>query len=344
MTQQLERIENTQDQDHATMALSTSTVDSSPAWLLNMTGSQLSTLERLAMFVAKSTFAKDINSMEKAITVMMQGMELGLQPMASVRNIHIINGRPSLSADLMAALVIKHGHPRIQITELTEQKCSARARRREETDWQEFTFTWQDAVKAQLAGKDTWQKHPKSMLRARSISGICHIVFPDLFAGVYVPEEMDGSMADGSEIQPPTKPVEPVQLYPNKSAPAQPAPAPAPAAVTSEQAQKPKIPAMLKAEFEGWLKEMGLTVEMMALALSEGKHKTIKEWVADWTAANPNAPKVKDGYRFVLYQYVDQGARKNPANWNWLWNEETMTPMALEDQPFADQSMEDIQL
>jgi hypothetical protein len=130
----------------------------------------------------------------------------------------------------------------------------------------------------------------------------------------------------------------------------QPAPAPAqpaPAQTAQPQPQpqpKPDIPKMLKEEFDGWLKEMGLTAEMMALYLSEGKQKTMKAWADAWAAANPEAPKVKDWFRFALFKYVDAGARKNPENWNWLWNDETMTPMAMEDQPFADQAIEDIPL
>lgn len=309
---------------------SLATVDNSPSWLLNMTGNQLTTLERLATFVSKSTFAKDINSMEKAITVMMQGMELGLQPMAAVRNIHIINGRPSLSADLMAALVIKHGHPRIQITELTEQKCSARARRREETDWQEFTFTWQDAVKAQLATKDTWQKHPKSMLRARTLSGICHIVFPDLFAGVYVPEEMDGSIVDGDiqvldarsgEVL--TTVIEP-KIEPAIEAPTQPA---EPVA---------KLIAMTADEFKSYLKEMDITVEIFASTLSQNKAKTFRDWSVGYKAANPEVAKtIKDWFRYGLHQYI-QWLMKNRPEAGWLWDDKTQLPRQLEDVPFEE--------
>jgi hypothetical protein len=305
-------------------------VDNSPSWLLNMTGNQLTTLERLATFVSKSTFAKDINSMEKAITVMMQGMELGLQPMAAVRNIHIINGRPSLSADLMAALVIKHGHPRIQITELTEQKCSAKARRREETDWQEFTFTWQDAVKAQLATKDTWQKHPKSMLRARTLSGICHIVFPDLFAGVYVPEEMDGSIVDGDiqildarsgEVL--TTVVEPkIESVSN---------------LPPEQSDdQPKLVSLTADEFKSWLKEMKVTVEEFSSTLSGNKAKTVKEWGTAYKDDNPEVAKtIKDWFRFGLHQYI-QWLMKNRPEAGWLWDEKTQLPRQLEDVPFEE--------
>lgn len=314
------------------IATALATVDNSPAWLLNMTVNQLTTLERLATFVAKSTFAKDINSMEKAITVMMQGMELGLQPMASVRNIHIIDGKPSLSADLMAALVIKHGHPRIQVIKITEQECTVKARRREETDWQEYSFTWNDAVKAGLTGKFNWKSHPKSMLRARAISGVCHIVFPDLFAGVYVPEEMDGSFSD-SEIQVLdarsgevlTTVVEP------KSESVTPTPTP-----SSPAEQEAKLVSMTADEFKAYLKEMDVTVEIFASTLSQNKAKTFRDWSVGYKAANPEVAKtIKDWFRYGLHQYITW-LMKNRPEAGWLWDDENQLPRQLEDVPFEE--------
>jgi hypothetical protein len=142
--------------------------------------------------------------MEKAATIMMQGAELGLQPMAAVRNIHVIKGKPTLSAQLMAALVIKAGHPRIKILSHTETECKVSARRRDETDWQEYTFTMADASKAGLVARDgsLWNKYPKNMLYSRAISNICKMVFPDIFAGMYTPEEMKDGVAEVDPNEP----------------------------------------------------------------------------------------------------------------------------------------------
>ena len=37
------------------------------------------------------------------------GQELGLTPMASIRGIHVIQGKPTLSADLLVAVVLRSG-------------------------------------------------------------------------------------------------------------------------------------------------------------------------------------------------------------------------------------------
>ena len=43
------------------------------------------------------------------LSTVMLGRELGLPAMASLRSVHIIKGKHSLSADLMVALVLKSG-------------------------------------------------------------------------------------------------------------------------------------------------------------------------------------------------------------------------------------------
>ncbi|MEI6046690.1 MAG: hypothetical protein WCS37_20240, partial [Chloroflexota bacterium] len=65
---------------------------------------ELNSLRGMAELVAKSSFYKDLNGLEKAATVMLQGFELGISPMAAIRNIHIINGKPNLSPPLMIGI------------------------------------------------------------------------------------------------------------------------------------------------------------------------------------------------------------------------------------------------
>jgi hypothetical protein len=53
-----------------------------------------------------------------------------------------------------------------------------------------MSFTWEDAVKAGVTGKDNWKNYAPAMLRARSCSAICRVVFPDAIMGVYTPDEL----------------------------------------------------------------------------------------------------------------------------------------------------------
>ena len=92
-------------------------------------------------------------------------------PVAQIfTGIHVIEGRPSMSAELMGALVRRAGH-RIR---MSGDATSARAEivRRDDPDYTyRSTFTLDDAKQAGLLNKDVWKKYPAAMLLARAGSG-----------------------------------------------------------------------------------------------------------------------------------------------------------------------------
>ena len=66
----------------------------------------------LAERVSKTEFVpKELRGRPEAVlAALMSGAERGLGPMESLRLLHVIEGRPSLSAEGMRALVLSHGH------------------------------------------------------------------------------------------------------------------------------------------------------------------------------------------------------------------------------------------
>ena len=60
------------------------------------------TMQRMSMALFKSGYFSDVKSEAQAIVKVMAGAELGLQPFASMTGIHIISGKPTLSANLIA--------------------------------------------------------------------------------------------------------------------------------------------------------------------------------------------------------------------------------------------------
>jgi hypothetical protein len=160
-------------------------------------------LRESAKAVVNSGFLpKSINTPEKAVTLMLAGRELGLGPMQAIRSIHVIDGKPVMSADLMAGLV----HKRIpgallRIVETTGERCVVDAGRPGQEPTR-FTFSLDDAKAAGLLGKDNWKKYPRPMLRARCLSEAARAVFPDVLLGVYDPDELGAVTAqDGTIIQ-----------------------------------------------------------------------------------------------------------------------------------------------
>jgi hypothetical protein len=131
------------------------------------------------------------------VVIMMTGAELGMSPMQAVRNIHLIDGKPTLSADAIAALCMRHRDVCEELTLIltTDTEAKYRAKRAGASQAVELSFTMAQATKAGLAGRGNWAKFPASMLRARCVSAICRAVFPDLMSGLY--EADSGELTNG---------------------------------------------------------------------------------------------------------------------------------------------------
>ena len=111
----------------------------------------------------------------------------------AITGISVINGKPSMSAEMMRGLVARAGH-RFRVVEMSDKAAVVEVARREwPEDVQAFTFTMDDAAKAGLAGSATYKRHPKAMLLARATSMACRAVFADVVSGMgYTPDELGG--------------------------------------------------------------------------------------------------------------------------------------------------------
>lgn len=150
-------------------------------------------MKEQATILIKSGFLPTaVNTPEKAIAIMMKGKEVGMQPMQALSQINVIQGKPGLSAEGMLALVLKN-YPGTKIDYLNNDNESCVIEVTKPGDkGQIWSFTLEDAKKAELLGKDMWRKYPRSMLRSRCISEMCRGMFPDAIQGCsYTPEELE---------------------------------------------------------------------------------------------------------------------------------------------------------
>ena len=159
-------------------------------------------LKRIGTMLALSGYfetaqARDIAVAQMCVKVM-AGRELGFGPFASVNGIHVIKGKPAVSANLMAAAV--KSNPRydyrvrqhdnegvkIEFFEIVDGK-------RESLGVSEFT-----RADAKAAGTQNMDKFGRNMMFARAMSNGVKWFCPDVFNGaaVYVPEEL-GADVDG---------------------------------------------------------------------------------------------------------------------------------------------------
>jgi hypothetical protein len=146
--------------------------------------------EQLGSIMVKSGFFKDTRDEAQAIVKILYGSELGFGPIASMLGCYIVDGRPSLSAQLIASAIQKSGTYRYRVREWTDTRCRIEFFERGESVG-ESTFSLDDASRAGLANKQTWKQYPKAMLWARAMSQGARAYAPDVFNGaIYTPDEL----------------------------------------------------------------------------------------------------------------------------------------------------------
>lgn len=121
------------------------------------------------------------------------GQSMGLSPAESLYRIAVIKGKPSASAELIAANVRKAGHRlRVQVQE-DPPRATATIIRADDPD-EPITIT-RDMAWAQrmgLANEPNYKKQPATMLSYRAITACARLACPEALYGVaYTPEELD---------------------------------------------------------------------------------------------------------------------------------------------------------
>ena len=158
--------------------------------------SQINTIDdlgRVAKMLAISNYFDAKGNSEQSIaqiaTKILAGQEMGYGPFASVQGIHVISGRPTLSANLMAAAVKAHPKYDYRVRKMSDIEVVVEFFESGES-LGTSSFTIEEAKKAQTKNLD---KFPRNMLFARAMSNGVRWYCPDVFNGntVYTPEEFD---------------------------------------------------------------------------------------------------------------------------------------------------------
>ncbi len=146
----------------------------------------------MAKTLAGSSLLGALKTAEAVFLVMATGAELGIPPTAALRAVHIVQGRPVLSADLIVGICLRSSiceyftpvdSTSTQATYETKRRGSGPVRN---------TFTLDDAKAAGLASKDNWRNYTRAMLRHRAAAELARMVYPDLVLGIYAEEEFLG--------------------------------------------------------------------------------------------------------------------------------------------------------
>lgn len=156
----------------------------------------------LAQQLAVSNMTGKVRTPEAVLAVLLTGRELGLTSMQSLRSIHIIEGKPTLSADLMVALCKRSPMCRyFRLVESTGLIATYETERRDE-GVTKMSYTFDEAKAAGLSSRDNWKKFTAAMLRARCSSALARAVYPDLLVGIYESDEVQAEAREVVEAAP----------------------------------------------------------------------------------------------------------------------------------------------
>lgn len=161
----------------------------------------------VAVSLAKTPFVpQSLRDRDDSVTVgnitaaILTGQEVGLQPMAALRALDVIQGTPAFRAITLRALVLSHGHD-MWLVESTETRAIVRGKRAGSTEVQESRWTLDRAKALNLTGKDNWKKQPGAMLIARATAECARLVAPDVIMGVaYSTEELLDGASDTAPV------------------------------------------------------------------------------------------------------------------------------------------------
>jgi len=147
-------------------------------------------LQTFAVAVAQSKFYGFADA-SQAFVAISAGMDLGLSHAQSARAWHIINGKPTLTADAMRAVCLaSQVCEYFEVRAKSDDGCTVATKRRGATAERVVTWTMADAKRAGLGGGN-WAKYPRAMLQARATAELAREVYPDLLLGIYTPDELE---------------------------------------------------------------------------------------------------------------------------------------------------------
>jgi hypothetical protein len=158
-----------------------------------LSNQQQSMMAQATALAQSGMLPREVSNPQKAFALMTMGQELGVGAWAAINGIHVIKGKPTISPQLMLALINKSGELADLKIKGDANKCSvtmARGNRSPHTE----TFTMDNARAMGLAGKANWHKQPAVMLKWRAVSACARVVFPDVVIGFYTHEEIDPDM------------------------------------------------------------------------------------------------------------------------------------------------------
>ncbi len=145
--------------------------------------------DQASVLVTTGFLPQAIKTPEQALAIILTGRELGIPTMASLNTINVIQGKPTISPQLMLALIERSGQLEDIQIEIGSEVVAVSMKRKGRTQHTEI-FGFNEAKAMGLWGKENYKKQPLVMCKWRCVAACARTVFPDVILGLYTPEEM----------------------------------------------------------------------------------------------------------------------------------------------------------
>jgi hypothetical protein len=168
-------------------ALAVKTQDPQESWIVLK--------EQASMLVKTGFLPPALNTPEKVIAVSLKGKELGIPMMEAISSINIIQGKPTVSPQLMLALALRTGQVEYHTLDSSEEGAKFTVKRRGHPA-HVAVFGKKEASDMGLLTKDNYKKQAKTMFEWRAIAKGLRAKFPDAISGLYTPEELGAAISE----------------------------------------------------------------------------------------------------------------------------------------------------
>jgi hypothetical protein len=156
-------------------------------------GKTLDVVLRKAEILLKSgMLPKELNTKEKIAVLIMKAKELNMPALEAISHLYVVNQKVAIDSSGMLALILRSGLAKKIHFGGDGTSAWCEMERKDGVISFKYTFTIEDAKRAGLLSKESWQKYTKELLVARAISGCARKVFPDVVGGLYTVEELGG--------------------------------------------------------------------------------------------------------------------------------------------------------
>jgi len=156
-------------------------------------GKTLDVVLRKAEILLKSgMLPKELNTKEKIAVLIMKARELNMPPLEAISHLYVVNQKVAIDSSGMLALILRSGLAKKIHFGGDGTSAWCEMERKDGVISFKYTFTIEDAKRAGLLSKESWQKYTKELLVARAISGCARKVFPDVVGGLHTVEELGG--------------------------------------------------------------------------------------------------------------------------------------------------------